>query len=140
MTEKLMEYFNKQPRLGTLSTADKSGKVNSAYFGSPRMIAENIIFMGIGKNRTLANLLENPNAVFLVMEPAEALPDCKGLRIYVKMTDHETSGENYEKIIAELTPRVGEETARKMIHAAVTFVVEEVRPLVDMGQGWEKSI
>ncbi len=140
MTKKLMEYFNRQPRLGTLSTADKNGKVNSAYFASPRMIAENVIFMGIGKNRTFANLLENPYAVFLVMEPAEALPDWKGVRIYVKMTDHETSGENYEKIITELTPRVGEKTARKMIHAAVTFKIDEVRPLVDMGQSWEKSI
>jgi len=31
MNEKLMKYFNKQPGLGTLSTADKAGKVNSAY-------------------------------------------------------------------------------------------------------------
>jgi len=31
MSKDLMEYFNKQPRLGTLSTADKAGKVNSAY-------------------------------------------------------------------------------------------------------------
>jgi hypothetical protein len=30
--------------------------------------------------------------------------------------------------------------AAKMVHAAVTFEVTEVRPLVDMGQGWEKSI
>jgi hypothetical protein len=28
MYEKLMEYFNKQPRLGTLSTVGKNGKVN----------------------------------------------------------------------------------------------------------------
>ena len=40
MSEELVEYFNKQPRLGTLSTADKAGNVNSAYFGSPRMVDE----------------------------------------------------------------------------------------------------
>ncbi len=34
MSSKLMEYFNKQPRLGTLSTASRDGKVNSAYFGN----------------------------------------------------------------------------------------------------------
>jgi len=28
MSEKLIEYFNKQPKLGTLSTSDKTGKVN----------------------------------------------------------------------------------------------------------------
>ena len=52
MSAKLMEYFNKQPRLGTLSTADKAGNVNVAYFGSPRMVDEKTVFMGLGKNRT----------------------------------------------------------------------------------------
>jgi len=42
MSYKLIKYFNKKPRLGTLSTSDKNGKVNSAYFGSPRMIDEKI--------------------------------------------------------------------------------------------------
>jgi hypothetical protein len=28
MSSKLMDYFNKQPRQGTLSTASKDGKVN----------------------------------------------------------------------------------------------------------------
>ena len=54
MTNNLMEYFNRQPRLGTLSTADQNGKVDSAYFGSPRMIDEKTIFMGLGNNRTFA--------------------------------------------------------------------------------------
>ena len=30
--------------------------------------------------------------------------------------------------------------AAKMIQAAVTFEVLEIRPLADFGQGWEKSI
>ena len=45
MSEKVMEYFNKMPRLGTLSTANKAGKVDVAYFGSARMIDEKTIFM-----------------------------------------------------------------------------------------------
>ena len=40
MSKDLIKYFNKQPRLETLSTSDKNGKVNSAYFGSPRMVDE----------------------------------------------------------------------------------------------------
>jgi hypothetical protein len=43
MSSKLMDYFNKQPRLGTLSTSSKDGKVNSAYFGSPYMVDEKTI-------------------------------------------------------------------------------------------------
>ena len=34
MSSKLMDYFNKSPRIGTLSTADKAGTVDSGVFGS----------------------------------------------------------------------------------------------------------
>jgi hypothetical protein len=44
-----------------------------------------------------------------------------------------------EKIKARITAVAGEAAAR-MIHAALTFEVLEVRPLADFGQGWEKSI
>jgi len=139
MTKKLMEYFNKQPRLGTLSTSDKTGKVNSAYFGSPRMVDEKTIFMGLGKNRTFGNLQDNPHAVFMVMEPGKTIMDWKGVRIYVKMTDCQTAGEKLDDMRATIAKHAGE-NASKMIHAAVTFEIQEIRPLADFGQGWEKSI
>ena len=139
MSELLMEYFNKQPRLGTLSTADKNGKVNSAYFGSPRMVDEKSIFMGLGNNRTFANLQENPSAAFMVMEPGESIMDWKGVRIYVKMTECQTSGAKLDDLKAGLA-KVAGEGAAKMMHAAVTFEIQEIRPLADFGQGWEKSI
>jgi hypothetical protein len=139
MSSKLMAYFNKQPRLGTLSTSSKDGKVNSAYFGSPYMIDEKTIIMGLTRNRTLSYLQENPGAVFMIMEPGKALSEWKGVRIYVKMTDCSTAGEPLEKIRARITAVAGEAAAR-MIHAALTFEVLEVRPLADFGQGWEKSI
>jgi Pyridoxamine 5'-phosphate oxidase len=139
MSSNLMAYFNKQPRLGTLSTSSKDGKVNSAYFGSPYMIDEKTIIMGLTRNRTLSYLQENPSAVFMIMEPGQALSEWKGVRIYVKMTDCSTAGEPLEKIKARITAVAGEAAAR-MIHAALTFEVLEVRPLADFGQGWEKSI
>jgi hypothetical protein len=139
MSKELMEYFNKQPRLGILSTAGKNGKVDSGYFGSPRMIDEKTVFMGLGKNRTLANLQENPYACFLIMEPGKSLPEWKGIRVYLKMIDCQTSGDKLDNLKAGIS-KVGGENAAKMIHAAVTFEVEEIRPLADFGQGWEKSI
>jgi hypothetical protein len=139
MLEELIKYFNKQPRLGTLSTADGHGKVNSAFFGSPRMVDEKTIFMGLGHNRTFANLQENPTAVFTVMEPAESIMDWKGVRIYVKMTDCQTSGKKLDDFKAMITAKAGAGAA-KMMHAAVTFKIVEIRPLADFGQGWEKSI
>ena len=139
MSEKLIEYFNKQPRLGTLSTSDKTGKVNSAYFGSPRMVDEKTVFMGLGNNRTFANLQDNPHAMFMVMEPGKTIVDWKGVRIYVQMTDCQTVGEKLDEMRATIAKHAGE-GAGKMIHAAVTFEIQEIRPLADFGQGWEKSI
>ena len=139
MSQKLMEYFNKQPRLGVMSTASKDGKVNSAYFGSPQMIDEKTIFMGLGKNRTFSNLQENPYACYLIMEPGKSLPEWKGLRIYLKMTDCQTSGARLEGLKSQLAKLAGEGAA-KMIYAGATFEIQEIRPLADFGQGWEKSI
>lgn len=139
MSKKLMEYFNKQPRLGTLSTSNTQGNVNVAYFGSPRMVDEKTVFMGLGKNRTFANLKENPNAAYMIMEPGKTLSEWKGVRLYLKMIDCQTSGEKLDMIRAKIAEAAGE-GASKMIHAAVTFEIQEIRPLADFGQGWEKSI
>ena len=139
MSAKLMEYFNKQPRLGTLSTANKEGKVNVAYFGSPRMVDDKTVFMGLGNNHTFANLQDNPNAVYMIMEPGESLPEWKGVRVYLTMTECQTSGEKLDQIKAVIAEKAGEGAA-KMIHAAVTFEIKEIRPLADFGQGWEASV
>ncbi len=139
MSAKLMEYFNKAPRLGTLSTSSKDGRVDTAVFGSPRMVDEKTVVIAMAKNRTLANLQENPNAVFMIIEPGKSVLDWKGVRVYLKMKDCKTSGEMLDMIRSQMAKFVGEEAAKRM-HAAVTFDVYEVRPLMDMGQGWEKSI
>ena len=139
MPSKLMEYFNKSPRLGTISTADKAGNVDSGVFGSPNMTDEKTVVMGLGKNRTLANLQQNPHAVYLIMEPGATIMDWKGIRVYLKAQNIATSGPVLDTYKAEMAKVAGEEAA-KMIYAAVSFEVTEVRPLIDMGQGWEKSV
>ena len=139
MKERLMEYFNKQPRLGCLSTSGKDGKVNVACFGSPRMVDEKTVVMALRKNRTFDNLRENPNAVFMIMEPGKTSSEWKGIRVYLRMKEYDTSGEKLEKARAQTAKAVGEEAA-KSIYAAVAFEIQEVRPIVDLGQGWEKSV
>jgi hypothetical protein len=139
VSSKLMEYFNKQPRLGGMSTSGKDGKVNVACFGSPRMVDEKTVVMGLGKNRTFDNLQENPNAVFIIMEPGKTSSEWKGVRVYLKMKECVTSGEKLEKMRAQISKVAGETTA-KTVHAAVTFGIDEVRPIIDFGQDWEKSV
>lgn len=139
MSNKLMDYFNKTERIGTLSTANKDGIVDTAVFGSPRMIDAKTVVMGLGMNRTLKNLKQNSYAVFMIMEPGKAVADWKGLRVYLKVTALATSGELLETFKANISRLVGKEAA-DMVQATVTFEVLEIRPLIDMGQGWERSI
>jgi hypothetical protein len=117
------------------------------------MIDEKTVLMATAQNRTFTNLIENPNAVYLIMEQCSDFPkgedinmepgsfamDWKGVRVYLKMKEYMTSGEMLEMIRKQAANFAGEE-ASKMIYAAIFFEIYEVRPLVDFGQGWEKSI
>lgn len=139
MTSHLADYFNRQPRIGLLGTASRDGKADCAVIGSARMLDEKVVVAALGKNRSLANLRENPHAVYVIMEPGKGIMDWKGVRVYLSAKEIATSGKALEEYRRGIAKAVGEEAA-KMIHAVVTFGVEEVRPLVDMGQGWERSI
>jgi hypothetical protein len=126
----LMSLFNKQPRIGSLSTANKLGDVNVAVFGSPRMIDEDTVVMGIGENRSYRNLQRNPKAVFIVMEPGETVMDWKGVRVYLEAIDIETGGGFYDRIKHDIA-KAGGQQAANMIHAAIRFRITEIRPIVD---------
>ena len=103
------------------------------------MVDEKTVVMGLGKNRTLDNLKENPNAVFIIMEPGKTSAEWKGVRVYLKMKEYETSGKKLEELKAQIA-KVAGEAAAKTVHAVVSFEIDGVRPIIDFGQGWEKSI
>ena len=136
---RLMEYFNKSPRIGVISTASKDGRVDSAVYGSPQMLDDRTVVVAFGKGRTFANLQENPNAVYMIMEPAEEVWNWKGIRAYLRMKEYATSGPKLEAYKSQIAKIVGEEGA-DMVQVLATFDVVEVRPLIDFGQGWENSI
>jgi hypothetical protein len=139
MTGKLMDYFNKQPRLGVISTSSKDGLVDCAVYGSPQMIDEKTVIVALARGRTFANLQENPHAVFMIMEPGAGILDWKGVRVYLNMLEYATSGPKLETYKSQMARIVGEQAA-EMIAVLATFEVTQVRPLIDFGQGWEKSI
>jgi len=128
--KELKEVFNKRPRIGALSTSDGKGNVNVAVFGSPQMIDDNTIVMGIGNNRSYRNLQENPKAVFIIMEPGATAPEWKGVRVYLETVSIESAGELYNKIKEEITNRLGKQ-AGEMIKAAIRFTITEVRSLIE---------
>ena len=135
----LMEYFNRAPRVGVLGTAGTDGQPDVAVFGSPRMTDEKTVVVGSGNNRTLSNLKKNPHAVYMIMEPGTTITDWKGIRVYLTMKSCATSGPVLDEYRSQVAKAVGEQAAA-MIQAVATFEVDEVRPLVDFGQGWERSI
>ncbi|HRD16376.1 MAG TPA: pyridoxamine 5'-phosphate oxidase family protein, partial [Methanothrix soehngenii] len=92
MSAKLMEYFNRQPRLGILGTASKDGIVDVAVMGSLQMIDEKTITAAFARGRTFANLQENPNAVYMIMNQGSEILDWKGIRVYLRMREYVTSG------------------------------------------------
>ncbi len=130
--KELMDIFNKYPRIGALATSNKEGDVNAAVFGSPRMIDENTVVMGIGENRSFRNLQRNPKAVFIVMEPGETVMDWKGARVYLEAVDLKTEGEFFDQIKQNIAKAAGQQAA-DMIHAAIRFEIKDIRPIVDMG-------
>ena len=126
----VMALFNKKTRIGTLSTANAKGDVNVAVFGSPQMIDENTVIMGIGRNRTFQYLRENPKAVFIVVEPGEEVMDWKGARVYLEAMDIETGGGFFDQIKENIRKAAGE-AAAGMIHAAIRFKITDVRAILD---------
>ena len=56
------------------------------------------------------------------------------------MTEFQESGRKLDEIRARVAKKVGDMTAKKMIHAYVQFQIEEIRPFADFGQSWRKSI
>lgn len=125
----VMEMFNKRPRIGTLSTSNKNGDVNVAVFGSPQMIDEETIVMGIGNNRSLGNLKENPKAVFIVMEPGKTTPEWKGYRIYLKADTIEIEGPLVGEMKSKIVAVAGEAAAER-VRAAIRFKITEVRGIM----------
>lgn len=139
MQKDIVSYFNKRPRIGTLSTSDHNGNVDVAIFGSTRMVDDNSIVFETAKNRTFENLLENPKAVFFILEPGLTMPDWKGIRVYLKMTSFSTEGIELDAAKEAVAKRAGSEAA-KSIHATVKLEITEIRPVVDNGQHWENTI
>ncbi|OPY52957.1 MAG: Pyridoxamine 5'-phosphate oxidase [Methanosaeta sp. PtaU1.Bin112] len=139
MTERLMEYFNRQPRIGVISTSNRNGMVDCAVYGSPRMIDEKTVIVAFARGRTFANLQDNPHAVYMIMEPGGGLADWKGLRVYLRMKEAFDSGPKLDEYRSQMAKIVGEQAAG-MIAVLAIFEITQVRPLIDFGQGWEKSI
>lgn len=127
----LIAMVNRPDQVGTLSTVDSSGNVNSAIFGSAHFLSEETMALALGKNRSARNLQQTPKAVFTISEPGKTLLEWKGGRIYLEALSFETEGTVFEQMVKNVTEVAGP-MAAKMINAVVLFKVTEIRPLLDL--------
>ncbi|MCB2189309.1 MAG: pyridoxamine 5'-phosphate oxidase family protein [Deltaproteobacteria bacterium] len=131
MPQKIQEIVNRAGRIGTLSTADREGRPNVAYFGSARLLEDGGFVVGLAQNRTLANLAENPHAVFFCVEPGPVGFDTPGCRLYLKVKEIQEKGPVLNAIKKAIAEHAGE-AAANMMFAAVIFDVVKLRPVMDM--------
>jgi len=136
---RLKNFFNTRPRNIIISTANKNREPNVAILNSTRLEDNDLIEFEIGKSITLQNIKENPKIVFMIAREGNTLMEFKGVRIYSKVIDIQTIGEKLDNAKEILRTRVGKEAADS-ITATVICKIEQIRPLVDRGQVWDKSI
>ncbi len=132
ISKEIFEVVNKPGRVGILGTVNRQGQPNVAYFGSPRLMEDKTIIMGLSNNRTLKNLEENPRAVFFSITEIPVTFNTPGYRLYLKVREIQKEGPILDGVKEKIAERAGSEAA-KMIVAGVVFDITEVRALVAMG-------
>jgi predicted pyridoxine 5'-phosphate oxidase superfamily flavin-nucleotide-binding protein len=130
ISKEVFEIVNKPGRVGVLGTADKQGQPNTAYFGSLRLMVDGSVVLGLGKNRSLKNLEENPLAVLFCVTESPVGFQTPGLRLYLKLKEIQKAGPLYDAIKTAIAEHAGADAA-KMIVAAAAFEVTDIRKLVD---------
>ncbi|MBW2563915.1 MAG: pyridoxamine 5'-phosphate oxidase family protein [Deltaproteobacteria bacterium] len=132
INKEIIEIVNKAGRIGVLGTTNELGQPNVAYFGSPRLSEDGTLIMGLGSNRTLKNLEENPLAVFFCVAETPVTFTTPGYRLYLKVREIQKAGPIFDGVKKAIAEHAGPDAA-KMVVAGVVFDVTEVRPLVAMG-------
>lgn len=133
VNEKTREYLQTEARSNVLATTDKSGKVNLAVFGSLALADDATVIVMLGDNRSYSNLQENPLASCLVTLHGKTGMQQEGCRIYLKVRSIEDEGRMFDEIKEKVRAKVGD--AAQMLKHLVRFDIEDVRPILDMGQG-----
>lgn len=104
----------------------------SPILASPQLQENGTIVMGLGSNRTLKNLEENPRAVFICVDESPVTFTTPGYRLYVQAREIQKAGPVIDGVKAAIAEVAGADIA-KMIAAGVVFEVTEIWPLVAMG-------
>ncbi len=123
---KLSEYFEKAKGLGVLSTADSSGRVDSAVYARPHVVDEQTIAFIMADRLSHVNLQSNPHAAYLFKENG---PKYIGKRLYLTKIREEKDSAMIEQIRKKKYPET-EGKYEGMSKFLVFFRVDRVLPLI----------
>ena len=125
----LKEYFDSVNGTGVLSTADSSGKVDTAIYSVPHIFDDGTLAFVMRERLTYFNLQSNPYAAFLFIENVSGH---RGVRLFLKKVKEETDS----ALIATMTRRnlTPEEDKQKGPKFLVYFTVEKILPLIGGGE------
>jgi len=123
---KLGEYFENSKGLGVFSTADATGKVNSAVYARPHFLSEQEVAFIMADRLNHANLQFNPHATYLFKEDG---PGYAGKRLYLTKLREEKDSPMIEQITRFSYPGT-EGKYDGVTKFLVFFRIDEVLPLI----------
>jgi len=123
---KLAEYFENAKGLGVFSTADASGKVNSAVYARPHFLNEQEVAFIMADRLNHANLQFNPHATYLFKEDGQGYA---GKRLYLTKIREEKDSPMIEQISRRSYPEIAGKY-EGMTKFLVFFRIEDVLPLI----------
>jgi len=114
-----------------LASADAEAWPNAAVFGSPQLLDDGRVAVGLADNRTWHNLTANPRAVLLAFQPAPQLVAWRGVRAYLELEEAQENGPLHDQFLAGIAREAGEGAAR-MVRRVALFRVVALRPLLEL--------
>ncbi|KIH76548.1 Pyridoxamine 5'-phosphate oxidase [Geoalkalibacter ferrihydriticus] len=124
----LRNYFATSQGTGVLSTADREGRVDSAIYARPHILADGTIAMIMRERLTHHNLQQNPYAAYLFRESG---PGYRGVRLFLKKLREDADPELLQEMTRRcLSPEEDQARGPKFI---VYFQLEKLLPLIGDG-------
>jgi hypothetical protein len=133
ISESVKKCLQTEGRANILATADNSGKVNVAMFGSYQLMDDSSVMVMLSDNRSFQNLKENPHAACMVMLHGKTGMATEGCRLYMKVRSIEDEGAKWNEVREKIRARIG--NAADILKHLVLFDIVEARPILDFGQG-----
>jgi hypothetical protein len=122
----LKTYFESTKGIGVLSTANRTGKVNSAIYARPHVMENDTLAFIMRDRLTHANVQSNPHAAYLFIEEGTGY---KGKRFFLTKISEEVN----ETLLTQLSRRSRPDKTEEIKFIAV-FQIDQELPLLG-GEG-----